>query len=174
MLKGQITEKEIEIKDFKTSKEFVKKLLEVLLEEEPNKKYKYTVEKLKDGRRIYLKRPTRRYDFDFEIYVEKWDGENDKRPSHKDIIDYLIKFREKNPQLFEKIWKGVQKVFEFEDPDELIPQLGLEKEPAAEIILKVLKWMFGLEDMYYWNFKRRKRLMDELKEKVFQRTWKTI
>lgn len=166
-MREQIKEKEIEIKNFKTSKEFAKKLLEVLLEEEPNKRYKYIIEKLKDGRKIYLKRPTRRYNFDFEIYVEKWDGKSDKRPSHKEIIDYLIKSR-KNPQLFEKLWKGVQGVFKFGDPEKLVSQLGLEKEPDAEMILKVLKWMFGLEDIYYWNFKRRNRLMDALKKEVFQ------
>lgn len=47
-------------------------------------RYKYYVETLKDARRIYLLRPTfLNKGIDFQVWVEKYDGVSDKKPSHK-------------------------------------------------------------------------------------------
>ncbi|MBI4438914.1 hypothetical protein HY640_03205 [Candidatus Woesearchaeota archaeon] len=54
-------------------------------------RYKYYVETLKDGRRIYLLRPTfLNKGIDFQVWLEKYDGNIDKRPSHKGIIEDLM------------------------------------------------------------------------------------
>lgn len=163
--------KRLEIKAFKNEKQILKQLLDVFLEEEPSKNYIYIVEELEDGRVIYIKRPTKRFNFDFEIWVEKWDGRNDKRPSHDDIIEDLKAKRQENFSAFKKLWRAIERVYQFEEADEVLTsfKLSFKKGLPLEMLLKILKWMFILEDMYYWNYKRRSKLMEELK-KVFQTT----
>ena len=76
--------------------ELMKKAVETFISEKPGywkdgkkyvTRYKYFVEKLEDGRRIYLKRPTfLNKGIDFQVWVEKFDGEEDGRPSHQNIF----------------------------------------------------------------------------------------
>ena len=63
--------------------------------------YRYYVETLEDGRRIYLLRPTfLNKGIDFQVWVEKMDGEKDKRPSHKDVFNDLNIKQKENPKDF--------------------------------------------------------------------------
>ena len=81
-------------------KELMKKAVETFISEKPGywengkkhvTRFKYFVEKVKDGRKVYLKRPTHlNKGIDFQVWVEKFDGIEDKRPSHKDIFADLI------------------------------------------------------------------------------------
>ena len=171
-MRKQTVVKNIEVKDFKSSRELVERLLEIFLQEEPYKNYVYVVEKLSDGRRVYLKRPTRRFNFDFEVWVERWDGVNDKRPTHNDIkSDLKLKLQE-NPSAFNTLWQAILYVHQFEEPEKVLQNLqeiNFKTGQTPELILKVLKWMFALEDIYYWNYGRRDTLMNALKN-IFQQT----
>lgn len=62
---------------------------------EKSTRYRYNVETLQNGDKIYLKRPAPlNKGFDFEIHVEnisfKEKGSRKSMPSHKNIIDDLI------------------------------------------------------------------------------------
>ena len=62
--------------------------------------YMYLVEKLKDGRHIYLTRPARlRLGFDFLIHVkgERFKGGGDN-PAHDDIYDDLMRKKKGGPR----------------------------------------------------------------------------
>src|SRR3989338_3797868 len=74
-------------------------------------RYRYFVEKLKDGRRIYLLRPTfLNKGIDFQVWVEKLDNGNDKRPSHRDTFSDLKLKKSENPALYPKLIEAIDRV----------------------------------------------------------------
>src|SRR3989339_966439 len=81
-------------------------------------RYKYFVEKLTDGRRIFLLRPTYlNKGIDFQVWVEKMQDNEDKIPSHKDIFgDLKIKYQE-NAKEIKKLGEAINKVWNCEEPD---------------------------------------------------------
>jgi len=158
--------KTLHIRRVKSSKELVRRLLNEFLEEEPFNNYIYIVDRLSDGRCILLKRPTKRFNFDFEIWVEKWNGLRDKRPSHNDVKDDLRNKQREEPEKFIMLWKAIERIYQFEEPKSIIKELkGLTFKSGLgiELLLKLLKWMFALEDVYYWNYERRGKLINNLK-----------
>src|SRR3989339_1150807 len=83
-------------------------------------KYKYYVETLKDGRRLFLLRPTfLNKGIDFQVWVEKMRGVEDKKPSHKDIFSDLKQKRIENPKEFQLLKKAIERVWNCEDPDKV-------------------------------------------------------
>ena len=74
-------------------------------------RYKYFVETLSDGRRIYLKRPTHlNKGLDFQVTVEKLQGNEDKRPSFDDILtDLEAKKRNKPTKTFATVCRQAKK-----------------------------------------------------------------
>ncbi len=61
----------LDLHDEKTREGLRKRVVLAFLDEAPGAKYHYLVETLKDGRRIYLKRPTfLNKGLDFQIWVE--------------------------------------------------------------------------------------------------------
>lgn len=171
-MKKNFVVKEISIKAQGDSLALVRNLLEIFLKEEQNKKYQYIVEKLKDGRRIYIVRPTRRMNFDFEIWVERKDSSKDLRPSHDDIIRDLNVKKKEDPDKFKILMDMIKRVFRCFDPEDLLKEHDLlfESGESVEYILKILKWMFLLEDIYYWNYSRRAKLYNRIKKEIYQST----
>jgi len=137
--------------------------------------YKYIVEELKDGRKIYLLRPAHlkgMHGFDFEIWVERKDSSKDIRPSHDDIIRDLNTKKREDPDKFKILMDMIERVFRCFDPEDLLKEHDLifKSGESVEYILKVLKWMFLLEDIYYWNYSRRAKLYDRIKREIYQST----
>lgn len=105
-------------------------------------KYKYYVEKLSDGRKIYLLRPTfLNKGIDFQVWIENFDKKgNDKRPSHKDIVEDLkIKKRENRTKL-PLLLEAIERVWNCEDPDKVIKKylFNYKKGLSVELLLKTL------------------------------------
>ncbi len=146
--------------------QLVRSLLEAFLEERPFTRYVYYVEELRDGRRIFIRRPTRRFNFDFEIWVES--PQRTYMPSHDEIINDLMKKKKENPDAFKKLMSLITKVYNCFDPEDILKEVDFEFQAgeSIEFILKVLKWMFILEDIYYWNYSRRAKLMEEIKKQI--------
>ncbi len=118
-------------------------------------RFKYFVEKLTDGRRIFLLRPTfLNKGIDFQVWVEKMDGRNDKRPSHKDIFKDLKIKKEENLKDFPLMIKAIDRVWNCEEPDEVLKdiKLSFKKGFSPEMLLKILKWLFIEQDITYWNY----------------------
>ena len=123
--------------------------------------YKYYVEKLKDGRRIFLLRPTfLNKGIDFQVWVEKLDGTNDKRPSHKDVFNDLKIKKEEKLNEFPLLIKAVEDVWRCKEPDEVIKEMKINFKQGFEIelLLKILKWLFIEQDITYWNYDGRSML----------------
>lgn len=160
--------------------ELMKKAVETFISEKPgywkdgNKhvtRYKYFVEKLEDGRRIYLKRPTfLNKGIDFQVWVEKFDGENDGRPSHKDIFKDLNLKKDENPKNIQKLLKAIDRVWNCEEPDKILSDIDFEykKGLSIEMLLKILKWLFIEQDITYWNYDGRTMLRMAIDEHLNQ------
>ncbi|MFA4946343.1 MAG: DNA adenine methylase [Candidatus Micrarchaeia archaeon] len=133
--------------------------------------YTYFVETIADGSRIYLKRPARlNKGMDFQVNAEnflKYENGNNKPPSHKDIIKDLKNKKKEAPKKFAQLMKLIARVYNCEEPDEVLSGSNLKFNSGAtiELLLKLLKWLFIEQDMTYWSYDGRemlKRGIDEL------------
>jgi hypothetical protein len=136
-------------------------------------RHKYVVEELKDGRKIYLLRPAwLKVGFDFEIWVERWSNNEDKRPSHDDVLNDLRQKRKEKPQVYKKLHEAMLRIYNCEEPDEIIEnykELRFESGLSVELILKVIKWFFIEQDIRFWNFSGR-RMFKEALDGIFEQT----
>jgi hypothetical protein len=129
-------------------------------------RYKYFVETLKGGNRIFLLRPTfLNKGIDFQVWVEKFDGQKDKRPGHPLMHeDIQIKLKE-NPKQKTLLMTSIERVWNCEDPDKVLAETSLKftKGLSPELVLKALKWLFIEQDVTYWNYDGRMMLWRGLK-----------
>ena len=103
---------------------------------------------------------------DFQVWVERFEGNEDKRPSHKDVIeDIKIKMKE-NPQQIPELMKAIEEVWNCKEPDEVLKnyKFNFKKGFSVELLLKILKWLFIEQDITYWNYDGRKMLFDAIKK----------
>lgn len=124
-------------------------------------RYEYFVETLSDDRRIFLRRPASlNKGFDFEIWVQKWKKGTDGRPSHRLILRDLRRKMRQNPRKYTALNRGIDKVYRLHEPDIILGKLDLRFKSgySAELLLKVLKWMFIEQDITYWNWSGRAML----------------
>ena len=158
------------IKGDLSREEIRKKVINAFLEELPGERYEYwyEVETLSDGRKIFLRRPTRRFDFDFKIIVEGMSVKG----THGDIVNDLKDKRSENEEKFKLLMKAINEIYDGKDVNVAIEYFNLNFESglSVELLLKLLKWMFILEDVYYWNYKGRQKLMDAIKDGLSQRS----
>lgn len=163
--------------NFLSRKEFRDNLILEFLKEKPgtgkkelSSKYKYYVESLKNGKRIYLSRPTNlNKGMDFTVHFEKTEfrekGAYKDRPKHQEIIEDLIQKKLENSCEYEKVSKVLNKLYncEFVNEEEysnIYFEMGIE----IEGILKIVKWLFLEQDVTYWNYSGRAMLYQSLKD----------
>ena len=156
--------------------ELMKKAVEKFISEKPGywkdgkkhvTRFKYFVEKSNDGRRIYLRRPTfLNKGIDFQVWVEKFDGEKDKRPSHKDVFADLEIKKEENLEDIPKLLKAIDRVWNCEESDEVLKDLEVNFKEGfpIDLLLKILKWLFIEQDITYWNYDGRGMLRKAIDE----------
>lgn len=132
--------------------------------DEAASRYTYFVEKLEDGRRVYLRRPAYlHYGFDFVVNVEKTnfnkEGRKRTNPKHSEIVDDLIMKYNENNILYESLYDLMEKVYLCKDIDfSLYKDLKFLNGYSVDMILKVLKWLFIEQDIRYWNYSGRDML----------------
>lgn len=155
-----------------------KKAVETFLAEKPGywkngikhvTRYKYFVETLKDGRKVFLLRPTYlNKGIDFQVWVEKFDGEEDGRPSHKNIFgDLEIKKKESEAD-FPKLLKAIERIWNCDEPEEVLKDVNFRYNEgfSIEMLFKILKWLFIEQDITYWNYDGREMLKRAIDEKL--------
>jgi hypothetical protein len=163
---NQCIDDELTIRGRLTRKEIRDRVVLKFLEEQPGTKYRYLVETLSDSRKMFLLRPTRRFDFDFKIEVENWH----LRGTHEEILTDLKRKRRNNPRDFPKLMQVIRAIHTGDDVDQTLLVYKEARFPGieTELLLKLLKWMFILEDIYYWNYKGRDKLMEFLESSLGQ------
>jgi hypothetical protein len=134
--------------------------------------FRYFVEKLEDGRRIFLVRPTfLNKGIDFQVWVERFDGISDKKPSHKHIFNDLRLKKKENSQDFPKLIQMIDDVWNCQEPDAVLKAFdknAFRQGFPVEMVLKILKWLFIEQDITYWNYDGRQMLRMAIAEETKQ------
>ena len=133
-------------------------------------KYRYFVEILNNGDRIYLERPGRlNKGCDFVIYIENrhiWKNGNDKPPTHNFILnDLILKKQSFSAQQWDSLFLAIEIIFNCGNYNVTLtytnnlPNIGLN----SECLLKLIRWFFIEQDITYWSGSGREMLYKELK-----------
>lgn len=144
-------------------------LLNQWIIETPNTKYRYFVETLISGNRIYLERPGRlNKGCDFVIYIENhilFNNGNDKPPPHNFILNDLAN---KKCTLSASEWQilitSITTIFNCEPyntASQIVQNLRTTGE-SYEVILKTLRWLFIEQDITYWSGQGRNMLYNRI------------
>lgn len=122
----------------------------------------YYVEKLKDGNRVFLRRPAQlHYGFDFIVCVENANyspsGKKARNyPSHNDFAKDLAAKKAENPIMYKELYRLLKKVFECHDIEEAeYENITFQTGFAVDHVLKTIKWLFIEQDIRYWNYSGR-------------------
>lgn len=132
-------------------------------------RYRYYVETLKDGRKIYLLRPTfLNKGIDFQVWVEKMEEDIDKRPSHQTVFKDLEIKKIDNPNDFPMLLSAIVDVWNCHEPDDVLQnrKMVFKKGLEVELLLKILKWLFIEQDITYWNYDGRGMLKLAIEERA--------
>ena len=164
-------EEDFRLQGQKTRRELRALVVSKFLEEAPGEgkgnltsKYRYNVEQLADGRRIYLRRPAPlKLGFDFVVHVEGVHFESGgSNPSHDDILNDLKDKRwYLNDASTSKLRRVALQCMRARIPDDvLLSQYVFETSTgfSLEMVLKVLKWLWIEQDIRYWNLSGRRML----------------
>lgn len=121
--------------------------------------YKYFVETLSDGKRVYLQRPANlHYGDDFRICVEGANYASDDKqarnyPKHDEVREDLLKKQTENPELYAAYYITLEKIFKCQDvSDEELASFPFKSGWPADHAARILKWMFIEQDIRYWSF----------------------
>lgn len=125
--------------------------------------YLYEVERLQDGKTVFLKRPGRlNKGFDFEINVTDTNFGERRRttmPSHANIFADLKQKQEENSAEFAKVLGIIRRLYDCENvPCADMQALRFTAGFPCEMILKSIKWLFIEQDVTYWNWSGRNML----------------
>jgi len=160
-----------------TSREELRKIVVLkFLEERPGlgrgndaAHYRYNVEILDDGRRIYLTRPAYlKKGFDFRINVEGTIFQTGQEyPKHDDIFDDLRLKRQENPAISRRLHQAIERVYNCEDPEDILPEytdIKFNIGHPVDLILKVIKWFLIEQDIRDWNYSGRQMFKNGIDE----------
>ena len=160
-------EMDFRVRNYTSREELRKMVVSQFLKEEPGlgggddaSHYRYNVETLDDGRRIYLTRPAYlKKGFDFRINVEGTVFQTGQEyPKHDDIFHDLRLKRQENPAMCRRLHQAIERVYNCEDPEEILPEYTDTKFNAGhpvDLILKVIKWFLIEQDIRDWNYSGR-------------------
>lgn len=160
----------IEIKGSLNRDEIVKKVVNIFINNESQQrghgvKFRYPVENLSVGKELFILRPAglRKWNFDFKVEVLEEFGLG--RGTHDEIKSDFKNKRLENPQKFKDLLEALTTLYNCSenDVDQLLKnhpnlQESFQTGAKVDVLLKVVKWMFIMEDIVYWNYKGRAKL----------------
>jgi hypothetical protein len=162
----------------------VKKVVNTFIRTEHKKKgksirFRYPVEVLPKGEMLYIVRPGHKKNFDFKVEVVSDHGFGEG--SHKEIAMDMRRERKKRPQKFTELMARITQIYNCteNDVDALLKkhrriENSFRIGGPVEILLKVLKWLFIMEDIVYWDNEGRAFLFNFLRYVSQERREKTL
>ena len=166
----------IEIEGSLTRDEIVRKVVNIFIDAESHQrghgvKFRYPVENLSTGEQLFIFRPAglNKWNFDFKVEVLEEFGLG--RGTHEEIISDFQNKKQENPPKFNDLLKALTALYNCSenDIDRLLKnypdlQTSFKTGAKVDILLKVVKWMFIMEDIVYWNYKGRAMLYNAIME----------
>lgn len=138
-------------------------------------RYKYVVNVLPDGRKVYLSRPANfNNGFDFTLNVENTNFnlglKNEKgnpkrastRPTHENILTDLRNKKVENNALYDSLIDQVKLIYKCQKPTKV--NFIFKTGHSSELILECIKWLFEEQDVTYWNYSGRSMFYNAIKE----------
>lgn len=171
--KSIITGKLIEIKGNLCRHKIVKKVVNTFIQTEYRKKgkgvtFQYPVENLPNGEQLFIVRPGYKKNFDFYIDIPVSVGLGKEKQI--EIALDLRKKKNENGENYKNLLKAISEIYNCSenDVDKILkkyPTLNksFRKGARVEIFLKVVKWLFIMEDIVYWDNEGRAFLFNFLK-----------
>lgn len=170
----------IEITGLLSRPEIVQKVVNIFIQTEMNHPRPGTVffypvevvEALPEGQ-LLLRRPAaaRKWNFDFKVEVPEELGLG--RGTHAEMLLDFQNKKSENPEKFEDLFQALTEIYNCTEND---VDTVLQKYPGirtsfrtgakVDVFLKVIKWMFIMEDIVYWNYKGRTKLYEHLIEET--------
>jgi hypothetical protein len=145
----------------------VKLVVNTFIETEYEKKgkgigFRYPVENVGERNGIFIARPGHKKNFDFKVEVAK--AHKVGEGSHEEVIEEVRKLRYQTPKVFKAFWTALTAVYKGEEANvEAAVKLIAVSIPKKYIeIIKILKWMFIMEDILYWDNEGRAFLYNAL------------
>ncbi len=168
--------KAIEIKGSLTRDEIVKKVVNIFIDAESQQrghgvKFRYPVENLSTGEQLFIFRPAglNKWNFDFKVEVLEEFGLG--RGTHDEIKSDFRNKKQENPQKINDLLEALTTLYNCSenDIDRLLKnypdlQKSFQTGAKVDVLLKVAKWMFIMEDIVYWNYKGRAMLYNAITE----------
>jgi len=124
----------------------------------------------KDGYSIYLTCPgPRNKGVDFIANMEGYtfyneNGRRAKNPTHPKIVDDLQQKKAEDKEKYNQFFKTIVEVFECKT--EADTDIKFNSGIPADLLLKLLKWLFIEQDVTYWTKSGRNMLMNYIKDEV--------
>jgi hypothetical protein len=131
--------------------------------------YRYNVETLSDGRRVYLTRPAYlKKGFDFRINVEGVIFQTGREyPKHDDVFDDLREKKEVSSTVCRRLHQAIGRVYKCEDPEDILPEyadIKFNVGHPVELLIKVIKWFLIEQDIRDWNYSGRQMFKNGVDE----------
>jgi len=172
--------------------QIVKEVVNMFIDFEKDKKgkdimFKYSVEKLSTGQKLYIQRPGVKKNFDFKVEIPKNAGLEEGR--HDQIALVLRYLRQKEEPLFKSIWDILTYLYccKNNNVDEMLKRTRLPNSVSVnleclskvvnvnlECLLKVVKWLFIMEDIFYWDYEGRATLYNYFKYVIYENDQKRL
>lgn len=142
--------------------EIVKKAVTHFIEFEKDKKgkgieFRYPVEELSIGKKLYIHRPGVKWNFDFKVEIPPDYGLEEGR--HDQIARLLCQIKESNETDFNHLWDIIFSLYHCKnnDVDAMLSETSISQinNIAPDVLLKVIKWLFIMEDIIYWHYEGR-------------------
>lgn len=173
----------IEIKGSLNRHEIVQKVINTFINTEYQERgkgvqFRYPVEQLPDdaqllpdSTQLFIFRPggLQKWNFDFKVNVTPEMGVG--KGKHEDIASDIRNKKKENPQEFGKLIEALADVYggSENDIDQILTkypglQASFQTGAQVDVLLKIVKWMFIMEDIVYWNYDGRAKLHNFLKE----------
>ena len=172
MTRNHYIRKMCKIKGDLSRHEIVKKVVNRFIAIEHKKKgkgviFRYYVEDLPKGK-LFIVRPGHKKNFDFKVDLDGILGLG--RGSHSEIALYLRRKKIESQNGYRDLFDAITKLYKCEesDVDEAVreyPLLAAAFQDGAivKIFLKVVKWLFIMEDIIYWDSEGRAFLYNFLR-----------
>ncbi len=154
MAKKNIYKHSIDLKRLRI-KNVERKEFAAQLEEIPYRGYE--VEDIADGRKIVIVKPGGKQAWgkmkkeDFFVFIYNPSEQSLWQITHKQILEDLYQKADKDPMATIDILKAFEKVYNGEDPDDVLQNISLQNPIGEnpEALLKAYKWIWGQEDVNY-------------------------
>ncbi|HDP81244.1 MAG TPA: hypothetical protein ENN21_10430 [Spirochaetes bacterium] len=147
----------------------VKKVVNVFIETEHYQKgagidFRYPVENVGTKGTLYIKRPGKKKNFDFKVDVKEKHDIGSGR--HEDICRAVYELKAADERAFKRFWEALHSIYKCaeSDVDDALEKTASRTRLKRKYVelLKIIKWMFIMEDILYWDNEGRAFLFNVL------------